>query len=133
MSTMTKAAMDVLAERQRQIEDKGWTPEHDDQHDRGTLSAAAACYACTGSLICYLDQQAELPEDERDLDLEEIGEPARWKAPINDDNLFDPNWPWDESAWKPSNDARRNLVKAAALLIAEIERLDRASIQKPQV
>lgn len=34
-------------------------------------------------------------------------------------------WPWAREWWKPSDD-RRNLVKAAALLVAEIERLDRA-------
>lgn len=33
-------------------------------------------------------------------------------------------WPWDKQWWKPG-DKRRNLVKAAALLLAEIERLDR--------
>jgi hypothetical protein len=31
---------------------------------------------------------------------------------------------WDRDSWKPK-DRRRNLVRAAALLIAEIERLDR--------
>lgn len=36
-------------------------------------------------------------------------------------------WPWDKQWWKPS-DKRRNLVKAAALIIAEIERIDRAAI-----
>ncbi|WYK06475.1 hypothetical protein DWF04_016480 [Cereibacter sphaeroides f. sp. denitrificans] len=34
-------------------------------------------------------------------------------------------WPWDASWWKPT-DHRRNLVKAGALILAEIERLDRA-------
>ena len=34
-------------------------------------------------------------------------------------------WPWDAKWWKPSL-ARRNLIKAGALIIAEIERLDRA-------
>jgi len=33
-------------------------------------------------------------------------------------------WPWEKRWWKPK-DRRRNLVRAAALLIAEIERLDR--------
>lgn len=33
-------------------------------------------------------------------------------------------WPWSLKWWKPST-YRRNLVKAAALIIAEIERLDR--------
>lgn len=35
-------------------------------------------------------------------------------------------WPWAQAWWKPT-DRRRNLVKAAALLLAEIERLDRDS------
>lgn len=33
-------------------------------------------------------------------------------------------WPWAREWWKPTT-PRRNLVKAAALIIAEIERLDR--------
>lgn len=35
-------------------------------------------------------------------------------------------WPWARRWWKPK-DSRRDLVKAAALIVAEIERLDRAS------
>jgi hypothetical protein len=35
-------------------------------------------------------------------------------------------WPWAKSWWKP-RDVRRNYVRAAALLLAEIERLDRAA------
>lgn len=35
-------------------------------------------------------------------------------------------WPW-EDFWFKATDQRRNLVKAAALIIAEIERLDRAA------
>lgn len=34
-------------------------------------------------------------------------------------------WPWEESWFKPSPDAIRNLVKAGALLAAEIDRLQR--------
>ena len=34
-------------------------------------------------------------------------------------------WPWAKSWWKP-RDARANYVRAAALLLAEIERIDRA-------
>ncbi|AOJ69368.1 MULTISPECIES: hypothetical protein [Burkholderia] len=37
-------------------------------------------------------------------------------------------WPWDLDWWKPT-DERRNLVKAGALILAEIERLDRAAFQ----
>ncbi|QEL64764.1 hypothetical protein OTERR_12880 [Oryzomicrobium terrae] len=38
-------------------------------------------------------------------------------------------WPWAREWWKPS-DYRRNLVKAGALILAEIERLDRAEAKK---
>lgn len=33
-------------------------------------------------------------------------------------------WPWARELWKPTT-IRRDLVKAAALIIAEIERIDR--------
>jgi hypothetical protein len=34
------------------------------------------------------------------------------------------SWPWEQFWWKPADD-RRNLVKAAALILADIERIDR--------
>jgi hypothetical protein len=37
-------------------------------------------------------------------------------------------WPWPVEWWKPSK-YRRNLVKAGALILAEIERLDRAALR----
>lgn len=95
---ITRATLDVLTERRRQVEAEGWTPDHDDEHAPGEMSQAAACYAKYGDWAAY-----------------------RNTAP-ND-------WPWHESWWKPS-DSRRNLVKAAALILAEIERLDR--IESPK-
>jgi hypothetical protein len=38
-----------------------------------------------------------------------------------------PDWPWSQAWWKPS-DRRRNLIKAGALIVAEIERIDRAAL-----
>jgi hypothetical protein len=40
-------------------------------------------------------------------------------------------WPWDLEWWKPKG-IRRNLIKAAALIIAEIERLDRAAANEAE-
>ena len=40
----SQAVLDVAAERRRQIEAEGWTPEHDDEHSVGELAKAAACY-----------------------------------------------------------------------------------------
>lgn len=37
------------------------------------------------------------------------------------------DWPWADEWWKPSKNMRRNLVKAGALILAEIERRDRAA------
>ncbi len=87
------------AERRRQITAEGWTPEHDDEHSHGQMARASACYALAGS---------SAPND---------GTAAL---------LVSLAWPWDEQWWKPST-ARRDLVKACALALAEIERLDRAA------
>ena len=42
------------------------------------------------------------------------------------DGLSRSVWPWHPGWWKPTH-PRRDLVKAAALVLAEIERLDRAT------
>jgi hypothetical protein len=99
VNALTKAAQDVLAERQRQINVEGWTPQHDDQHGNGDMARAAAAYCLNESDVPVL---ARLAEADR------------------------PIWPWPLHWWKPK-DRRRNLVRAAALLLAEIERLDRAA------
>lgn len=45
-------------------------------------------------------------------------QPPNWQGRVPD------SWPWGSGWWKPSS-PRRNLVKAGALILAEIERLDR--------
>lgn len=110
MNVLSKAAQDVLAERQRQVSAEGWTPEHDDEHGNGELAFAAACYAHQASARSWV--LSDLPDG---------AERYAQDDPPND-------WPdsWDTSWWKPKN-PRRDLVRAAALLLAEIERIDRAS------
>lgn len=97
--SLNQAALDVLAERKRQIDKEGWTLEHDDSHvtefGEPEIAIAAACYAMAGVL--------------------------------KDSDIVSTWWPWDVASWKPTN-PRRNLIKAAALILAEIERLDRAAI-----
>jgi hypothetical protein len=102
--TFSAAARDVLAERQRQVSVEGWATEH----DTGAMAAAAACYclwACAPS-----------------------AENAFWCAAREE--AARTLWPWDEEWWKPSN-KRRDLIKAAALILAEIERFDRAAPSLP--
>lgn len=91
----SQAALDVGAERRRQIEAEGRDFSNDDQYTNGELAAAAGSYA---------------------LHAHDAPEPRPNFAPAW--------WPWGIESWKPS-DARRDLVKAGALILAEIERLDR--------
>ena len=95
IQTMT-VLHEILTERWRQIFDEEWTPEHDDEHELGELAMAAGCYA----LHAATGSAHHLTR----------GTPL--------------SWPWDQKWWKPTT-PRRDLVKAAALILAEIERLDR--------
>ncbi len=97
----SQAELDVVAERQRQISAEGWTSEHDDQYNDGELANAALCYVMSSFL-------------------EEVFTIKR-----KPDQL----WPFDHKWWKPTT-PRRDLVKAAALILAEIERIDRASAKE---
>ena len=89
---------EIAAERKRQIEAEGWTPEHDDEHGTGELAQAAVCYAMGDHRIIGRDKNDK---------------------PVGEASL----WPWHRDWWKPA-DKRRNLIKAGALIVAEIERLD---------
>lgn len=99
----TPALGAVMAERRRQIIEEGWSADHDDSQPGGMLARAAACYA-VGSII---------PNARDRLD---PGHGAH----------AEPIWPWAMEWWKPT-DRRGELVKAGALILAEIERLDRAA------
>ncbi len=91
--------------------------------------------APTGVLLDLLNerirQKAEEGWTDEHDDHHVHGELARAAAcyaapiPLNDDDA-PLTWPWDKKWWK-STSQRRNLVKAGALIIAEIERLDRAA------
>lgn len=104
------AAQDVLTERRRQIEAEGWTPEHDDAHKAGSLGRAGGFYALNaGAAMWYGTHDTSICDTAPD------------------------GWPWAPEWWKPAN-ARRDLVKAGALILAEIERLDREAtkLQPPK-
>lgn len=91
------AAQDVLAERRRQIETEGYTTERDDQYTIGQLADAAGAYAFWAHTCNIQDFKV---------------------------TTVPPSWPWNPEHWKPT-DQRTMLVKAGALILAEIERLDR--------
>ena len=101
----------IAAERRRQIEAEGWTTEHDDTHTRGEMAAAAGVYALAAA-------------SQNDYRFVLIG------SPVNDCLAGAMElWPWEKSWFKPT-DRRRDLVKAGALIAAEIDRLDRIPVQQ---
>lgn len=124
VASMSVAAADILAERQRQMSVEGWTQEHDDQHDAGQMALAAAAY------ILRRDHRTEyklFPVMQR-VDVRSAEDPTHHHV----GNVSAPKiWPWYGQWWKPK-DRRRDLVRAAALIVAEIERLDRAEQSQPK-
>lgn len=102
---------EISAERARQVLDEGYAEEHDDKHTDESLAIAASCYAAPSQI--YYEFVA-----------------------ANGKSFTDP-WPWSTGfhrgdphnggTWmaKKGKSRRRQLVIAAALLVAEIERLDR--------
>ena len=103
MTKQVETVIDEIAqERYRQINEEGFTAEHDDaHHDLGDCATAASAYAINAA--CLLN-----PFNGTAIEFEEL--------PMT--------WPFDRSWWKPTTE-RRDLVKAAALIVAEIERIDR--------
>lgn len=96
----------IAKERKRQIEKEGWTPEHDDSHDDGSLLYAAACYAVSAT------------GDDCEPTLQEV-------CYHTDGTLTYTMWPkswsskWDK---RDKHDDLRKLVIAGALIAAEIDR-----------
>ncbi|MDD9726093.1 hypothetical protein PVV74_11560 [Roseovarius sp. SK2] len=90
-----KGIESIAAERKRQIEQEGWTPEHDDTHVAGEMADAAACYA---------------------------------RNSVDPEDCPKPIWPWSKDWWKPKT-PREDLVRAGALIAAEIDRIDRRKDQ----
>lgn len=89
----------IYRERRRQVGGEIWSTAHDDEHIRRELAAAAACYAWVASLDAEgRAKYAEHPPE---------------------------NFPWAPKWWKPKS-WTRDLIRAAALIVAELERRRRA-------
>ena len=89
----TRGARMILAERRRQVQKEGWDSRHDDDHYNLELSWAAECY---------------LESARRKTRKPKLRAPA--------------HWPWEAQNWNPK-DPIRDLVRAGALIAAEIDRL----------
>lgn len=104
LTLQSQAMIDVFNERQRQIEKEGYSTANDDLYEENELVRAGAGYVnhVVGRSWTF---NKEMPEVYQNEEVPEF-------------------WPWDDNFWKPKS-PRKDLVRAAALLIAEIERIDR--------
>lgn len=93
----------IEAERERQLA-KGWTTEHDDRHTLGELSHGGAAYAKVASAMIRGASPEEFPIEMMHAE---------------------GDWPFEDH-WNPKADIVTNLVKGAAMIAAEIDRLLRA-------
>ena len=94
----------IAAERQRQIEKEGWTPEHDAQHWDSELAFAACYYAMPYLIVRHCGDNL---------------------CPIHP-NVFFKETGWDKRWAKRDGKGRiRRLQVAGALIAAEIDRLQR--------
>jgi len=87
---------EISQERARQITQGNWTVDHDDAHTRGELARAGAAFATTGRT-----------EDAAETRV-----------------MTDVLWPFNRESFKPHG-YRHNLLRAQALLLAEMERIER--------
>lgn len=100
---------EIGEERSRQIAVEGYVFDDDDAHDRGELALMAASYAVKTVAGGTANNAMRIALQRRAAEL----------------------WPF-LSGPKSHLHSRRELVIAAALLVAEIERLDRAEARKSE-
>lgn len=97
----------VETERERQIS-KGFDIKHDDSYNLGELAGAAASYALACTPL--------------------VGEPDLYTV-AGDGKSMPVTWPWDHKYWQPESE-KENLVKAGALIMAQLEKVIRAEKRK---
>jgi hypothetical protein len=109
---MSPAVVAIAAERRRQVDVEGWDAAHDDEHTDRSLALVAALYATPIKLLNFAGN-----------------DPWPWRY-VDDDlqSRTPPSNCWDK---RNKHDERRRLVISGALVVAELERLDRARKAKP--
>jgi len=100
----------IQEERERQRSQENWTPSHDDAHQEGQLAKAAACYAFI----------AGASPAKRENEVYHRNSPEI----VSSLSIVYRTWPWKWKWWKPKT-RERDLIRAGALIIAELERLER--------
>lgn len=112
---LMKALEMIAAERKRQIDCKGYTPQHDDEHSNGELAMAAIAYASPLDIDADSNEPNAVVVTDQEGDLESV-------YPFADrpQSLF-----CGDRRSLPTQARIRQLAIAGALIVAEMERLQR--------
>lgn len=99
-----KTAIDLIQEEcDRQVYEHNYTADHDDKLVNGELALAAMCYL--------------IPLDRDEIVFETMGD-------TQSVSIIDEFWPWSGDSFK-YKDQKTNLIRAAAMLQKELDRIIR--------
>ena len=98
----------IADERQRQVDAEGYSAENDADYKAGKLANAALAYVQVAAMDLAAGGRSHI---------------AKGSPPAC--------WPWHRLWWKP-RDARRDLVRAGALIAAQIDVLDSQAVGNGQ-
>lgn len=99
----------IERERNRQITREGWSIKHDDKQNLDQLSWAAVAYVMPDPVMRFAEANMANSHHASSMCLSR-----------------ECLWPWPATTYKPTpHDRMRELVKAGALIVAEMERLQR--------
>lgn len=100
----------IADERERQINELGYTAAHDAAHDEEDLAFAAACYAAPVPIYLMRIEEGEDPDRSAGS--------VKWVEP------WPLEWEREHRTYPVSKEARlRQLTKAGALIAAEMDKL----------
>ena len=109
----------IAAERERQVKVEGWSANHDDQHRAGGLVMAAICYAAPKRIFVRRVGRNDAISFEDPWPWEGGDKRMKTKAIIDSKRFGEIPDPKDYTA----EERLDMLVKAGALIAAEIDRL----------
>lgn len=103
----------IKKERARQIS-KGYTKEHDEDETAMQLSYAAASFIVNAQNLFFKDH----------THYDGMGNITRLQSRDLDTKKFKEVWPWADHDGRKKADIKTSLIKAGALIAAEIDRLN---------
>lgn len=103
----------IAAERKRQKTKKGYDAEHDEGESAFQLSGAAAMFIANAQNQHFKDHSH----------YDDKGNVARFQIREIETNKWKEVWPWQDHDGRDKADIKTSLIKAGALIAAELDRI----------